>query len=638
MSSAELNAVSLPTHEPDGSVVVEEVTDVVHNKHANMLEKRTSDGRIISKIRQAAEEKRPFYSFEYFPPKTDAGVLNLYARLDRMSTLEPLFCDVTWGAGGTTSDLTLEISANAQNYSSPEVMMHLTCTNLPVSAVREALVKAKNAGIRNILALRGDPPRGAETWEACDDGFAHAVDLVRFIRREFGDFFGIGVAGYPEGHISATSLDDDVKYLKEKMDAGADFIITQLFYDVDLFNQWVEKCHAIGITQPIIPGIMPIQTYQGFKRMTGFCKTYVPPEIEAALEPIKHDDAAVKEYGIKLGIEMSEKLLASGVPGLHFYTLNLERSVVNILMGLGFVVRHKPDKKRAVPWQQSKLSRRDQESVRPIFWANRPKSYLTRTTTWDEFPNGRWGDSRSPAFGDLSDYHLCSFKTGPAADRRAMWGENPSTIDDITRVFVGYIEGKIDRLPWFEEKLHAETSPLVEKLLTLNKHGYLTINSQPRVNGAPSTDPVVGWGGEGGVVYQKAYLELFLSREKLDQLIEILADFPSLAYTATDYKGDCKTNIPDSHKGAIAVTWGVFPNKEIMQPTVADRHSFMVWKDEAFALWESQWMAIYESGSDAAKLLKSVHDTFFLVNIVDNDFVNGDIFAPFNRLMNNESA
>lgn len=589
---------------------------------------------IIQKINKAMEEKRPFYSFEYFPPKTADGVKNLYSRLDRMSTLEPMFMDVTWGAGGTTADLTLEISANAQNYTQCEVMMHLTCTNMPATKVKEALEMAKKVGIRNILALRGDPPKGQE-WEAVDGGFAHASDLVKFIRKEYKDFFGIAVAGYPEGHMNATSFEDDLKHLKAKVDAGADFIITQLFYDVDLYLAFVEKVRAMGVKVPIIPGIMPIQNYNGFKRMTGFCKTAVPKHITDALEPIKNDDARVKQYGIELGAQMCRRLLAAGVPGLHFYTLNLERSVICILENLGYVCL---TKSHQLPWKQvSKIqvSRRKKEDVRPIFWANRPKSYLYRTSTWDEFPNGRWGDARSPAFGDLSDYHLLSFKSGSKDDRRAIWGVNPTQPKHIFEVFENYIDGKVKRLPWCETALQLETIPLKNALKKMNRFGFLTINSQPRVNGVDSADPAVGWGGPGGVVYQKAYLEFFASPSNLEKIVKVMPDFPSLTYTAVDVRGKNVTNSKFGEKGVCAVTWGVFPGREIIQPTVVDTNAFVsVWKDEAFALWKSQWQSLYDKTAAAASwaLIQEIHETYYLVSVVDNNFVTGDIYALFDRI------
>jgi len=179
-------------------------------------------------------------------------------------------------------------------------------------------------------------------------------------------------------HLTATSLADDIQHLKEKVEAGADLIVTQLFYDCDLFLKFVELCRAAGIQCPILPGIMPIQNYNGFVRMTSFCKTFVPKEITDALEPIKDDDALVKQYGIDLGVRMCRKLLAAGVKGLHFYTLNLERSVVKILEGLGLIaVEHEHVK--AVPWVPSRLSRRAKEDVRPIFCrTDRTRTSLAR--------------------------------------------------------------------------------------------------------------------------------------------------------------------------------------------------------------------------------------------------------------------
>jgi methylenetetrahydrofolate reductase (NADPH) len=179
-----------------------------------------------------------------------------------------------------------------------------------------------------------------------EGGFACALDLVRHIRARHGDAFGIAVAGYPEAHPDAI-VDDpaameaayarDLAYLKEKVDAGADLVVTQLFYDVSKFTKFEADCRAAGITVPIIPGIMPIMTYGGFKRMTSFCKTYVPPAVAAAVEAVKDDDDAVKAYGIELGTSMCKELLAGGVPGIHLYTLNLERSAVAILENLGLV-------------------------------------------------------------------------------------------------------------------------------------------------------------------------------------------------------------------------------------------------------------------------------------------------------------
>lgn len=227
-----------------------------------------------------------------------------------------------------------------------ETMMHLTCTNMPVDKLEAALQQCKAAGIRNILALRGDPPHGQEHFTQVEGGFACALDLVRYIREHHGDYFGICVSGYPEAHPDKI-VDDpeemkknywaDIDYLKAKVEAGADFIITQLFYDVDTYLQFVKDCRSVGITVPILPGIMPIMNYGGFKRMTSFCKTKVPAHISDTLEAIKDSDEAIKAYGISLGTMMCQQLLAAGVPGLHMYTLNLEKSAVTILRHVGLI-------------------------------------------------------------------------------------------------------------------------------------------------------------------------------------------------------------------------------------------------------------------------------------------------------------
>uniref|UniRef100_M4BR52 MTHFR SAM-binding regulatory domain-containing protein n=1 Tax=Hyaloperonospora arabidopsidis (strain Emoy2) TaxID=559515 RepID=M4BR52_HYAAE len=492
--------------------------------------------------------------------------------------------------------------------------------------IKQALDQAKDAGIRNILALRGDPVRGASSFNECDRGFSHGVDLVRYIRKHYGNQFCIAVAGYPEGHAESSheDLEAGVQYLKKKVDAGADFVISQLFYDVSVFLDFVQACRAAGITVPIIPGIMPIQNYGGFERMTSFCKTFVPDDVREALEPIKDNDEAVKDYGVQLGITMSQQLIDAGVPGLHFYTLNLERSVRRILEGLSSLSRHVP--RRELPWETSMLSKRASESVRPIYWSNRPKSYVHRTAMWDEYPNGRWGNSESPAFGELTESHFAPSNTWTPVERRSMWGDAPASKEDICNVFVRYVRGEISSLPWCDAALHDETSTVQQELANANAAGFLTINSQPRVNGAVSDDPMFGWGGPGGRVYQKAYVECFVSPENMKTIITNAAKKPSVQYHAVNLNGHSYSN---ASKSAVAVTWGVFPNKEIQQPTIVDSSSFLVWKDEAFALWLKLWASLYEPSSPSFKLLHEIHDTYFLVSVVDNDFMNGHIWDLF---------
>ncbi|KAL7746264.1 methylenetetrahydrofolate reductase (NAD(P)H) met13 [Sorochytrium milnesiophthora] len=602
--------------------------------------------KVIDKLNASIQSDRCIWSFEFFPPKTQQGVQNLYARMERMYALGPAFIDVTWGAGGSTADLTLEICATAHSAYGLETCMHLTCTNMPRDKIDMALKEAKAHGIQNILALRGDPPRGQATWTTCENGFANAVDLVRYIRQnpEYADYFCISVAGYPEGHTEAASFQEDVLYLKQKIDAGADYIVTQMFYDVDAYIEWVRECRRVGITCPILPGIMPLPTYAGFKRMVTMCKTKVPDHVWKALEPIKDDDQAVKDYGIQLTASICRTLRDHPDPqvrthGFHIYTMNLEKSARLLLEALDFVAPL--ELARPLPWNPSLNKKRVKENVRPIFWRNRARSYVIRTDSWDEFPNGRWGDSRSPAYGELDGYGVSLKHTTEEA--LSLWGQ-PKRVQDIYKLFVDYCRGELASLPWCDQQLAPETSVIQDALVKLNERGYLTINSQPAVNGAKSTDAVFGWGGRNGYVYQKAYLEFFVSPRRLRVLLEHIHYNPNVTYHAVNRQGDLRTNHDSDNP--IAVTWGVFPGKEVIQPTIVDVNSFLAWKDEAFDLW-AQWQGLYARGAaeadplkspgtppsqhtQSADLIRRIADSWYLVNIVHNDFHDPHaIFALF---------
>ena len=381
-------------------------------------------GRILDKIKERrlkstlvkGNSQPLYYSFEFFPPKTEAGLDNLLSRIDRMARrLDPLFIDVTWGASGSTAVRSLAVASHAQRFGGVDVLLHLTCAGMTRDQLLLALQQAKGSGIRNILALRGDPPRGTRSWKPGDlsgSFCARAIDLVRLIREEFGDYFCVVVAGHPEGHPASESREDEINHLKEKMDAGADLIMTQFFYDCDSFLLFVKTCREAGIFCPILPGIMPIQSYSSFARMTDYCNVSVPQHVLDRLEPVKEDDEAVKEIGVEIAVDMCRRILATpaedgGVDGIHFYTLNLERSVTRILLAMGVInvvpSAESPKGKisrgyslsdvvpasssRSLPWRPSALDERSKEEVRPINWANRPKSYVMRTETWDEFPN-----------------------------------------------------------------------------------------------------------------------------------------------------------------------------------------------------------------------------------------------------------
>ncbi|XP_012887309.1 PREDICTED: methylenetetrahydrofolate reductase [Dipodomys ordii] len=394
--------------------------------------------KLRDKMKRRMDSGDKWFSLEFFPPRTAQGAVNLVSRFDRMATGGPLFIDVTWHpAGDPGSDKetsSMMIASTAVNYCGLETILHMTCCRQRQEEITRHLHKAKQLGLKNILALRGDPI--GDRWEAEEGGFNCAADLVRHIRSEFGDYFDICVAGYPTGHPEAASFEDDLKHLKEKVSAGADFIITQLFFEADTFFRFIKACTDMGITCPILPGIFPIQ---------------------------------------------------------------------------------------------------------------------------------------------------------------------------------------VTCLPWNDEPLAAETSLMKEELLRVNRQGILTINSQPNINGKPSSDPVVGWGPSGGYVFQKAYLEFFTSRETVEALLQVLKKYElRVNYHIVDVKGENITNAPELQPNAV--TWGIFPGREIIQPTVVDPVSFMFWKDEAFALWIEQWGKLYDEESPSRAIIQHIHDNYFLVNLVDNEF------------------
>jgi methylenetetrahydrofolate reductase (NADPH) len=577
--------------------------------------------KIIDKINS---QNDLYYSFEYYPPKTLTGQQNLYFKLEKMASYEPLFIDLTWGAGGSTSKLTLDMCINMQNKLCLETQMHLTCTNINKEIVTNTLKKAKDNNIQNILALRGDPSELNYNKESENNDLNYAVDLVKFIRKEYGSYFGISVAGYPEGHPDAKSYQQDLIYLKQKVDAGADYIITQFFFDVKLFFKYVEDCRNIGITCPIIPGILPIINFRSFKRMIGFCKTKVSDEILTDLEKIKNNDEEVANYGVKLAIKMCKDLINNGVKGIHFYTLNRDDCTFKILNNLNLLKN--VSEKRNLPWR-SKIG--SDEEIRPIFWANAVDNYLTRTNEWEHFPNGRWSDNRNSNYGEIKDYHLFTVDLGSKKNKLKMWKSELKDINDIADVFVNFLENKIKYLPWCDN-IAIETSSIKNELIKINKLKYFTINSQPKLNGIKS-ESSDGWGGKGGYLYQKAYIEFFTSKNNLDNLTNNIntLDYNNYTYCAINKEGNVITNCNNS---ITALTWGVFPKSEIIQPTIADNESFKIWKTDAFNLWLTEWGKIYEKESNSYKILNDIYNNYYLVYIIDNDYINGNIFNIFNIL------
>ena len=278
---------------------------------------------------------RPVISFEFFPPKTEEGDRNLLEKtLPALLQTKPDYCSVTYGAGGSTRDKTLMIVDRIQGQHGLTAVAHLTCVCATKEQIRELLAQIRALGVRNLLALRGDPPGGGD-FQVTPGGFEFSSQLVGFIREQ-GDF-SIGVAGFPEGHIACKEgKHADWQHLKEKVDAGADFILTQLFFDNADFHQFREHLtRKLGVKVPIVPGIVSILSAAQIKRFTAMCGARIPAPLAAKLEALGHDDAAAAEFGIEYATRQCEDLLRAGVPGIHFYTLNKAQATVRILKNLG---------------------------------------------------------------------------------------------------------------------------------------------------------------------------------------------------------------------------------------------------------------------------------------------------------------
>ncbi|KAJ1955127.1 methylenetetrahydrofolate reductase 1 [Dispira parvispora] len=642
----------------------------------------------------------PFvFSLEFFPPKTEQGLANLLARIARMTTLGPVFVDITWGAGGSTADRTLELCRLVQEIDNVQVCMHLTCTNMDHQTLDAALEDAHSMGIRNLLALRGDPPRepipcqGDRT--ADPPAFVHAIDLVRYIRSRYGDGFCIGVAGYPEGHPDASltlarasplvthahqdlSRDDliqELRWLKAKVDAGADFVVSQIFFDTDQFSHWYRQCRDHGITVPILPNILPIQQYQPFRRVTQLCQVRVPTKILADLEPFKLDDGAVKRYGESLAVEMIHNLQCQlGLYHFHFTTLNLEASVRRIIERMRGIKSHDAEstamepRNRVIvekefetgsqPWitTDTHVERKDpfgRRTSSPSTAAGDrtvdSKKELREGSTFDEFPNGRWGDSNSPAFGDLASTYYAVMGSFPITSRQAiMWWGRPQCAKDVDRIFIQYLRslqnlaetdstrnGSLSSppLPWcLGEAVCPSPQWYGEGLARLVEHlGIWVVASQPAVDGQSSANPDVGWGPQGGVVYQKPFIEFFATADVFRRLQTRLKSDPWVTFLASRYQGPLVTtttpldnmdgNGADDPEDPLtnALTWGIFPGKEVVQAALVDRAGFLAWKDEAFDIWRD-WANLYPENSTSRHFLMRQVEELWLVNVVYNDY------------------
>ncbi|SPO00628.1 probable MET12 - methylenetetrahydrofolate reductase [Cephalotrichum gorgonifer] len=661
-----------------------------------------------------------YTSLEFFPPKTAMGLANLRDRLDRMErALKPLFVNVTWGAGGSTAQKSLDLAEICQRGLGLTTCLHLTCTNMSRRLIDKALEDAKALGIRNILALRGDPPRPDEYRdpdEVDDDDpteFSWAIDLVRYIRKTHGDYFCVGVAAYPQGHADGShplgqSLEFDLPYLVEKVKAGADFIITQLFFDVKDYDkfEWTLRNHPSGVfkTIPIIPGLMPIQSYQMIKRTTKLSHATIPDAIMARLDDVKGDDEKVKSVGVDILSEIIEdikkiKSRTPGPKGFHFYTLNLEKAVSFTLERTNLIPESDSDDEageahldgaagadptvpiihvNGINGAESKHRSSAHDSRRHSTVGSDPhnrvivsgaqasnpdyeatpreagipaepvntrantlaisegEGVLGREATWDDYPNGRWGDARSPAYGEIDGYGVSLHMSTSAA--LELWG-SPTSKADINEIFIRHVQGSLSAIPWSEEGLLPESTKIQPHLLSLNRKGWWTVGSQPAVNGARSSDPTFGWGPANGFVFQKAFVEFFLPASDWAALRQKLAD-PAIRDKVCFYAASASPDaVPESSDlqpqsvatsddelpapSTNAVTWGVFPGKEIITPTIIEEVSFRAWSEEAFGIW-AEWARVYGKGSPSERFLEGIRADYWLVNIIHHEYVDGE--------------
>ncbi len=273
------------------------------------------------------------FSFEFFPPKDEAGEEVLWRSISELEPLRPTFVSVTYGAGGTTRDRTIAITRRIARETSMLPMAHLTCVGHTTDELTRILQSLVDSGVRNVLALRGDPPDGPGTeWVSTPGGIEYASELVSLIR-EVSDL-SVGVAAFPEGHRDAASLDDDVAVLKAKHDAGAEFAVTEMVLRASDYFGLVERAHAAGVDFPVIPGIMPILNFNSMAKMVELSGREIPDEVMARLEPLRDDPAAVRAEGIAIATELCDTLLEHGAPGLHFYTLNRSKATREIYAAL----------------------------------------------------------------------------------------------------------------------------------------------------------------------------------------------------------------------------------------------------------------------------------------------------------------
>ena len=285
-------------------------------------------------LRDRLSTHEPVFSFEFFPPKTDEGERQLWQAIRELEPLAPTFVSVTYGAGGSTRDRTIRVTERVASDTTMTPVGHLTCVGSSVAELRQVAGAYADAGVKDVLALRGDPPGGpGASWEPHPDGFTHAVGLVGLLRR-LGDFC-VGVAAFPDGHPESLSLDHDAKVLVAKAEAGAEYAITQFFFDADKYFALVDRVRALGCDLPIIPGLMPVTDVRQINRFAELSGAPLPGALVAQLDEVADDPVAVRALGIDIAAELGAFLLDGGAPGLHFYTLNRSTATREVYGRLG---------------------------------------------------------------------------------------------------------------------------------------------------------------------------------------------------------------------------------------------------------------------------------------------------------------
>ncbi len=289
---------------------------------------------MVKKISDILKEKEKTYSFEFFPPKTEKGREKLLKVAETLKNFNPDWFSVTYGAGGSTRELTMDIVDELQKKFKISVMHHLTCGGHSKEEIGKILDGMMEKNICNVLALRGDPPEGMKEWPSISDGFNYTFELCKFIRSHYGNFFSIGVAGFPEGHINSPDKETDARYLKIKIDSGGEFVITQLFFNNKDYFEYVDRVRKMGVNVRIIPGILPIADYKNLIKFCNRCGASIPQKVHEIFKPLDGDKEATYKAGVEFAIQQCNELLEGGAPGLHFFTLNKSKQVIEILKGI----------------------------------------------------------------------------------------------------------------------------------------------------------------------------------------------------------------------------------------------------------------------------------------------------------------